>query len=32
MYNGKLSKPLISSNIDKLKIGMMMSGEGFSND
>ena len=29
MYNGKLSKPLTSSNIDKLKIGMMMSGEGF---
>ena len=31
MYNGELSKPLTSSNIDKLKIGMMMSGEGFQN-
>ena len=32
MYNGKLSNPLISSDIDKLKIGMMMSGESFDND
>jgi simple sugar transport system ATP-binding protein len=32
MYNGKLSNPLISASIDKLKIGMMMSGESFIND
>ena len=32
MYNGKLSNPLISDSIDKLKIGMMMSGESFIND
>ena len=32
MYNGQLSAPLYTDNLDKLKIGMMMSGEGFGND
>jgi len=32
IYNGQLSAPLYTDNLDKLKIGMMMSGEGFGND
>ena len=32
MYNGQLSAPLYTDNLDKLKIGMMMSGEDFVND